>query len=101
MRFEFFRDNLVALEAFRAEQADWISENSAKQWATAYEFPAAAEKRVVLQEFPINDSGRMQAFALNVRREQFRDARVRRAFNYAFDFEEMNKQLFFGQYTRI
>jgi microcin C transport system substrate-binding protein len=101
MRFEFFRDNLVALEAFKADQADWISENSAKQWATAYEFPAAAEKRVVLQEFPINDSGRMQAFALNVRREQFRDARVRRAFNYAFDFEEMNKQLFFGQYTRI
>jgi microcin C transport system substrate-binding protein len=101
MRFEFFRDNLVALEAFKADQADWIAENSAKQWATAYEFPAVAEKRVVLERFPINDSGRMQAFALNVRREQFRDARVRRAFNYAFDFEEMNKQLFFGQYTRI
>jgi microcin C transport system substrate-binding protein len=101
MRFEFFRDNLVALEAFKADQADWIAENSSKQWATAYEFPAVAEKRVVLERFPINDSGRMQAFALNVRREQFRDARVRRAFNYAFDFEEMNKQLFFGQYTRI
>ena len=101
MRFEFFRDNLVALEAFKADQADWIAENSAKQWATAYDFPAVTEKRVVLEKFPINDSGRMQAFALNVRREQFRDARVRRAFNYAFDFEEMNKQLFFGQYTRI
>jgi microcin C transport system substrate-binding protein len=101
MRFEFFRDNLVALEAFKADQADWIAENSAKQWATAYEFPAVAEKRVVLEKFPINDSGRMQAFALNVRREQFRDARLRRAFNYAFDFEEMNKQLFFGQYMRI
>ena len=101
MRFEFFRDNLVALEAFKADQADWITENSAKQWATAYEFPAVTEKRVVLEKFPINDSGRMQAFALNVRREQFRDARLRRAFNYAFDFEEMNKQLFFGQYTRI
>ena len=43
----------------------------------------------------------MQAFAINNRREQFRDARVRRAFNYAFDFEEMNKQLFYGQYKRI
>jgi microcin C transport system substrate-binding protein len=101
MRFEFFRDNQVALEAFKADQADWITENSAKQWATAYEFPAVTEKRVVLEKFPISDSGRMQAFALNVRREQFRDARLRRAFNYAFDFEEMNKQLFFGQYTRI
>ena len=101
MRFEFFRDNLVALEAFKADQADWISENSAKQWATAYDFPAVTEKRVVKEEFPINDSGRMQAFILNLRREQFKDARLRRAFNYAFDFEEMNKQLFFGQYKRI
>jgi microcin C transport system substrate-binding protein len=101
LRFEFFRDNLVALEAFKADQADWISENSAKQWATAYDFPAIADKRVVKEEFPVNDSGRMQAFVLNLRRDQFKDARLRRAFNYAFDFEEMNKQLFFGQYQRI
>ena len=101
LRFEFFRDNLVALEAFKADQADWISENSAKQWATAYEFPAIADKRVVKEEFKINDSGRMQAFILNLRRDQFKDARLRRAFNYAFDFEEMNKQLFYSQYKRI
>lgn len=101
LRFEFFRDNIVALEAFKADQADWIVENSAKQWATAYDFPAVAEKRVVKEEFPINDSGRMQAFVFNLRRETFRDARLRRAFNYAFDFEEMNKQLFYGQYKRI
>lgn len=101
LRFEFFRDNLVALEAFKADQADWIAENSAKQWATAYDFPAVAEKRVIKEEFPINDSGRMQAFVLNLRRDQFKDARLRRAFNYAFDFEEMNKQLFYGKYKRI
>jgi microcin C transport system substrate-binding protein len=101
MRFEFFRDNVVALEAFKADQADWIAENSAKQWATAYDFPAVTEKRVVKEEFPISDSGRMQGFVLNLRRDQFKDARLRRAFNYAFDFEEMNKQLFYGQYKRI
>jgi microcin C transport system substrate-binding protein len=101
LRFEFFRDNLVALEAFKADQADWIAENSAKQWATAYDFPAVTEKRVLKEEFPINDTGRMQAFVLNLRREQYKDARLRRAFNYAFDFEEMNKQLFFNQYKRI
>jgi microcin C transport system substrate-binding protein len=101
LRFEFFRDNLVALEAFKADQADWISENSAKQWVTAYDFPAVAEKRVAKEEFPINDSGRMQGFAFNLRRDPFKDARLRRAFNYAYDFEEMNKQLFYGQYKRI
>ncbi|WP_244434772.1 extracellular solute-binding protein [Afipia sp. P52-10] len=101
LRYEFFRDNIVALEAFKADQADWIIESSAKQWATAYDFPAVREKRVVIEEFPIRSSGRMQAFVFNQRRELFKDARFRRAFNYAFDFEEMNKQLFYGQYTRI
>jgi microcin C transport system substrate-binding protein len=100
-RFEFFRDNLVALEAFKADQADWISENSAKQWATAYDFPAVTEKRVIKEEFPIRNMGRMQGFVFNLRRDLFKDARLRQAFNYAFDFEEMNKQLFYGQYKRI
>lgn len=101
LRYEFFRDNQVALEAFKGDQADWIAENSAKQWATAYDFPAVADKRVLKEEFPVNDSGRMQGFVLNQRRAQFKDARLRRAFNYAFDFEEMNKQLFYSQYQRI
>ena len=46
-------------------------------------------------------SGRMQGFVFNLRRDLFKDARFRRAFNYAYDFEEMNKQLFYGQYKRI
>ncbi|MGO8909677.1 MAG: extracellular solute-binding protein [Bradyrhizobium sp.] len=101
LRFEYFRDSTVALEAFKGDQVDWRFENSAKNWATAYDFPAVAENRVLKEEFPNRSSGVMQAFVLNLRRDQFRDARLRRAFNYAFDFEEMNKQLFFGQYTRI
>lgn len=101
VRYEFFRDLTVALEAFKADQMDWRTETSAKNWATAYDFPAVREKRVVLEEFPINNVGIMQAFAFNIRRDKFKDPRVRLAFNYAFDFEEMNKQIFFGQYKRI
>ena len=101
MRYEFFRDSTVALEGFKGDQVDWRIENSAKNWATAYDFPAVTEKRVLLEEFPNRSSGVMQAFVLNIRRDQFKDARVRNAFNWAFDFEEMNKQLFYGQYIRI
>ena len=101
LRYEYYRDSTVALEAFKGDQVDWRSENSAKNWATAYDFPAVREKRVVLEEFPIRSSGVMQAFAFNIRRAKFADPRVRRAFNFAFDFEEMNKQIFFGQYKRI
>jgi len=101
LRFEYFRDAAVAIEAFKADTIDWRTENSAKYWATAYNFAAVDERRVLLEEFPINDVGIMQGFAFNIRRDQFRDPRVRLAFNYAFNFEDMNKELFFGQYNRI
>ncbi|MBR0691861.1 extracellular solute-binding protein [Bradyrhizobium lablabi] len=101
LRYEYFRDPTVAIEAFKGDQIDWRTENSAKAWATAYQFPAVTDKRVVLEEFPNRSSGIMQAFAPNLRRAKFADPRVRRALNYAFDFEEVNKQLFFGQYKRI
>jgi microcin C transport system substrate-binding protein len=101
LRYEYFRDSTVALEAFKGDVIDWRTENSAKNWATAYDFPAVKDKRVVLEEFPNRASGRMQGFVLNTRRAKFQDPRVRLALNYAFDFEEMNKQLFYGQYQRI
>ena len=101
LRYEYFRDATVAIEAFKADQVDWRTENSAKNWATAYDFPAVAEKRVILEEFANRSSGVMQAFVPNLRRAKFSDPRVRRALNFAFDYEEMNKQLFYGQYKRV
>jgi microcin C transport system substrate-binding protein len=101
LKYEYFRDSTVALEAFKGDQIDYREENSALFWATRYDFPAAKEGRVKLEEFPVRDRGVMQGFVFNTRREKFQDPRVRRAFNYAFDFEEANKQLFFGQYERI
>ena len=101
IRYEYFRDSTVAIEAFKADVVDWRTENSAKNWATAYDFAAVRDKRVILEEFPIRNFGVMQAFAFNTRRPRFDDPRVRGAFNFAFDFEEMNKQIFFNQYKRI
>jgi microcin C transport system substrate-binding protein len=101
LRFEYFRDSTVAIEAFKADVIDWRTENSAKNWATAYDFPAVKDARVLKEEFPIRSSGGMQAYAFNTRRPKFADPRVRRAFNFAMDFEEINKQLFYGQYKRV
>jgi microcin C transport system substrate-binding protein len=101
VRFEYFLDRDVMREAFKGDAFDFRVENVAKDWATSYDIPAVREGRIVKQEFPDTSSGRMQAFAFNLRRDKFRDPRVRRAFNEAFDFEEMNKTLFFGLYTRI
>nr|WP_244470817.1 extracellular solute-binding protein [Microvirga massiliensis] len=101
IRYEYYRDATVLLEAFKSDRIDFRSENSARNWATGYDFPARNEGRVVLEEFPIRATGVMQAFVPNLRRDQFKDHRVRRALNLAFDFEDMNRTLFFGQYERI
>lgn len=100
-RFEYFRDSTVLLEAFKGDQIDFRAENIAKNWATAYDFPAVKDGRVKREEFEQRATGRMQAFVFNLRRDSFKDQRVRRAFNLAFDFEEMNKTVFYGQYKRI
>jgi microcin C transport system substrate-binding protein len=101
LHYEYFRDTTLALEAFKADIVDWRTENSAKDWATAYDFPAVSYRRVLLEEFAIRNVGIMQAFAFNIRREKFQDPLVRLAFNYVFNFEEMNRQIFFDQYKRI
>jgi microcin C transport system substrate-binding protein len=101
MRFEYFRDTTVQLEGLKGDQYDFRIEPSAKNWATSYDFPAVKDGRIVLEEFAERASGRMQGFAINLRREKFQDQRVRRALNLAYDFEEMNKTVFFGAYKRI
>ncbi|MFG1416822.1 extracellular solute-binding protein [Xanthobacter sp. V0B-10] len=101
IRYEYFRDDTVMLEAFKADQYDFRVESSAKNWATAYDFPARRDGRVILEMFENRSSGVMQAFIPNLRREKFQDRRVRRALNYALDFEGMNHALFFDQYKRI
>jgi microcin C transport system substrate-binding protein len=100
IRYDYFRDDTISLEAFKADQLDWISERSANAWATRYDFPAVRENRVIKEKFPIANIGQMQGYVFNLRRPLFADVRLRRAFNYAYDFEEMNRQLSFGEYQR-
>jgi microcin C transport system substrate-binding protein len=100
IRYDFFRDSVVALEAFKAHKYDFRLENSSKDWATGYNFPARRNGEVLVKELPHDQPTGMQAFAFNLRRDKFRDPRVRQALGYAFDFEWSNQNLFYGQYTR-
>lgn len=103
IRYEYFRDPDVAFEGFKGDQFDWWSENRAARWANSYDFPAARDGRVVRELFPQSyaDSGLMVGFIPNLRLEKFQDARVRHALLLAFDFESLNKTLFYNQYERI
>lgn len=100
IRYEYFQDSGVALEAFKAGRLDVRRENSSKNWATGYSSPALADGRIIKEMIEVEQGVGMQGFVLNLRREKFQDPRVREALTYAFDYEWTNKTLFYGQYTR-
>ena len=98
--FDYYRDNTVALQAFKAGQFDYWLETSAKNWATAYDIPAVHEGRLIKEEIPNYNPTGMQGFIFNIRRPLLQDRRVREALALLFDFEWTNRQLFNGAYFR-
>jgi len=100
IRYDYYRDETVALEAFKAGEYDFRLENTAKVWATGYNTPQVADGRIVKEMIPNEQPTGMQGFIYNIRRPIFADKQVRKALGYAFDFEWSNKALFYGQYSR-
>jgi microcin C transport system substrate-binding protein len=100
IRYDYYRDSTVAIEALKSGEYDFRQENVAKNWATAYATPAVTRGLLKKEEIPNEVPTGMQGFVFNMRRPIFQDARVRRALGYAFDFEWSNKTLFYGAYTR-
>lgn len=98
--YEYFRDDTVSLEAFKAGKYDFITETSAKNWATQYKGKnfdnGIIKKELISHEMPQG----MQGFVFNTRRNFFSDVRIREAITYCLDFEWSNKALFYDQYKR-
>lgn len=101
IRYEYFRDDTVQFEAFKTGGYDIHYEATAARWATGYDFPALKDGRVKRLEIKSGLPMRSQGFTFNVRRAKFADRRVREAMNLAFDFESLNKTLFYNQYQRL
>lgn len=100
MRYDYYRDVNVALEAFKAGEYDFRQENVARNWAMGYDGPALRQGRIVMEEIPHALPTGMQGFVFNTRRPIFRDPLVRQALTEVFDFEWSNANLFHGTYTR-
>jgi microcin C transport system substrate-binding protein len=100
-KYIYFRDENAAWEAFKKGGYDDVRvENRAQRWATGYDFPAFKAGDVIKHEYPVMASAPMQCFVMNTRRAQFQDRRVREALTWAFDFESLNRTLFYGSYKR-
>ncbi|NET71331.1 MAG: ABC transporter substrate-binding protein [Sphaerospermopsis sp. SIO1G2] len=100
VRYDIYRDETVSLEAFKAGDYSFRQEYIARNWALAYQFDAVRDGRVIIDETPHSIPRGMQGFMFNLRKPRFHDRRVREAIGLTFDFEWMNRTLFYGAYER-
>lgn len=99
--YKLYGDGVARLEAFKAAEYDVLVEYVARNWVRRDVGKRFDSGELVKREFRQHNGAGMQGFMMNLRRAQFRDVRVRRALDLAFDFEWLNRQLFYGGYTRL
>ena len=101
IKVEYFADSSAALEGFKSGEYTMRIENVSKNWATAYDFPALADGKVIKKTLPDGGIATGQAFVMNLRKAKFSDPKVREAIGLLYNFEWSNESLFFGQYARV
>ncbi len=100
IRYDYYRDLEVMFEAFKSGDIDYRAENSSKRWATGYTTDDVENGNIVLDTPPDNQPQGIQAFMLNSRRAPFDDQKVRKAFNFLYDFETTRRTILYDQYER-
>ena len=101
VRFEYFRERAISLEAFLAGGYNFREEITSKLWATGYKGPNVDAGLIVREEIPNSRPAGAQAFYINTRHDKFKDERVRQALDLAFDYEWTNRAIFYGAYRRM
>ena len=99
IQYDYYRDSNVMIEALKAKEYDFRSENISKEWATSYK-SLKENSSFVKEELDHELPQGMQAFVYNTRKKIFKDINIRKALSLAFDFEWTNKTLFYRQYIR-
>lgn len=100
IRYDYYRDRNIELEALKSGQIDFREEFSSVSWATGYDIQAVRDGRLIKTSLPDSRPSGAQGFFINTRRDKFKDPRVRLALDLVFDFEWSNKKLFYGLYKR-
>jgi microcin C transport system substrate-binding protein len=100
VRYEYFADRKVAFEAFKAGIFTFREEFTSAVWATGYDFAAVKDGRVKRDSLPDESPAGTQGWFLNLRRDKFKDVRIREALGLTFDFEWTNANIMYGVYSR-
>lgn len=100
IRYDYFRDANASFEAFKSGEYTLRIEDDPTRWSTGYDVPAVKDGRIIRETIRKKTPSGMRALVFNTRRDVFSDIRIRKALGLMFDFEWINKNLFYGLYTR-
>lgn len=100
IRLDFYREANGAFEAFKRGLYDFRNENEPLRWSEGYDFPAARSGEVIRDTIKTGTPRPSEFLVFNTRRPVFADIRVRQALTLLFDFEWINRNYFFGLYSR-
>ncbi len=98
--YDYYRDGNILIEAFKSGNFDFRQENVSRNWATAYNIDKVRNKEIIKTEISHSLPTGMQAFVINLRKNKFQNKDLRKALNYAFDFEWVRDKIFYGAYKR-
>ncbi len=101
IRYDYYQDTTVTLQALFSGDIDAREEYIAKIWMTGYDNDLVKSGVIKKENIEHNNPATLQNFAYNVRRDKFKDRRVRKAIDLAFNYEWANEKLFYGQYKRL
>ncbi|MDO6459074.1 extracellular solute-binding protein [Granulosicoccaceae sp. 1_MG-2023] len=100
IQYDYYRDETVMFEAFKAGKIHVRAENSAKRWVTEYNLPAIDEGRMIREEISTESPQGLRGYFINQKRAKFQDLRVRKALTYLYDFEAIQRTALYGQFER-
>ncbi|HWM40946.1 MAG TPA: extracellular solute-binding protein [Burkholderiales bacterium] len=99
--YKIYKDTTAQTEAFKAGEFDYLRTFSAREWARVYVGKKFDSGELIKAEIPFKNAGDFQGYLINIRREKFKDVRVREALALTFDYEWMNRRLMYNSYTRV
>ena len=99
--YKIYKDNTAQTEAFKAGEFDYLRTFSAREWARVYVGKKFDSGELIKAELPFKNAGDFQGYLINLRRDKFKDVRVRQALALTFDYEWMNRRLMYNAYTRV
>ncbi|HWP86877.1 MAG TPA: extracellular solute-binding protein, partial [Burkholderiales bacterium] len=99
--YKIYKDSTAQTEAFKAGEFDYLEVFGARLWARTYVGKKFDSGELIKKELAAKNAADFQGYLINTRREKFKDPRVRQALGLAYDFEWMNRQLFYNSFTRV